>query len=446
MRPFRLDRRTFLRGAGAALALPVLDAMLDGNGVAYANGRRIPTRLGVFFFGNGVRLDRWVPRTTGPGWTPSEELAPLAPHKEYVNVVSGCTALASCCRGHHGGVTAVLSGYELDQIPAGSAPFASRFSAPTFDQIAAPLIGQGTLFPTLEIGVSPRVLGDQGFTLQAISHKGPESPQFPECSPAALYTRLFGTALPSSEVGPDAQLRASVLDAVSEDARRLQKRLGAADRARMDQHLTSLSELRQQILALPPGMQDCAPREPITLANEDTGGVEPLEDVSELQMELLAAAWACDLNRVATFMFHGASSHTVFANLGHTTEEHMLSHDGGQQEAVHEAVVYVVSRFARLLEKLRARTEGEGHLLDHAAIVLTTDTAEGYTHSDADFPIAIAGRASGALRHPGIHHRGHKDRNTSDVMLAVLQAVGTGLTRIGHGKGESSTPMTEILP
>jgi hypothetical protein len=442
MRPFVLSRRSFLRGTGVALALPVLDAMLDGNGLAYADGTTIPTRFGVFFFGNGVRLDRWVPSRTDASWDLSSELAPLADHKPYLNVVSGCSALASCCRGHHGGVTALLSGRQLDQLPAGNAPFASRFSGPTFDQLAAPIIGRDTLFPTLELGVSPRVLDDQGFTLKAISHKAPDAPQFPECSPAALYTRLFGSGAPDA-LDPRAKLRASVLDAVQEDARSLQKRLGAADRARLDQHLTSLSELRRQILVPRP---ECAGVTPVNSDPEPDGGAEALADVAELQMELLAAAWACDLNRVATFMFHGASSHTVFSNLGHTVEEHLLSHDSTQQEKVHEAVVWVVGRFARLLDKLKARTAGDGHLLDHAAILLTSDTAEGYTHSDLDFPIAIAGRAGGALRHPGIHFRATDERNTSDVMLALLQAVGTGFTEIGAGRGYSNTPLTEILP
>jgi hypothetical protein len=446
MKPFRLSRRTLLKGVGAAVALPTLEAMLNSSGTAFAAGLTPPKRFATFFFGNGVILNKWVPTATGGNWQLSPELAPLANVKDYINVVSGYQVKTPDRRGHHNGQAGILSGYPFIEMRAVNANYASKFGGPSIDQVAASRIGQDTTFRSLEIGVSKRVVFGEGPTLRYISHKGPDAPVPPEYNPAALFNRLFGSfTTPGNTPDPRTQLRANVLDAVREDARRLQARLGSADRARLDAHLTGISELRQQILALPPEYTSaCVKPDPITQNNQDTNGREPLEQVSRAMSDLLVMAWACDLTRVASYMFTGSVGYTVFHMLGQTEGNHDLTHDASKQNQVHDAVVWVVRQFAYLLEKLKATPEAGGNLLDNSCLLLTTDVAEGLYHSINDYPIVVAGRAGGYLKYPGVHLRSTSQENTSDVLLTCLKSVGTGVTSVGEGSGLSQSECAGI--
>ncbi len=444
MKRFVLGRRALLKGAGAAVALPVLEAMLNGNGTAFAQGQPFPRRFVTWFFGNGVILPRWRPTGTGAGYQLSEELAPLEPVKDYVNVVTGHDVKTPDLRGHHNGAAAMLSGAPFIPLPPNGAPYASKFGAKSVDQLAADLIKGSTPYPSIQIAVSKRVTTGEGPTLQFLSHRGPDQPLPPTFSPAKLYADLFGGFDPKDPTDPRDRLRVSVIDAVRDDARRLRARLGAADRARLDAHLTALSELRGQILALPPKLTSSCQKVPAPEStNADVNGVEQLETVSKIFSDLLALAFACDLTRVASFQFTGSVGGQVFAQLGHADNQHALTHDSAKQNEVHDSVVFTMKQLAYLLQKLAGSIEGEGNLLDNCCILCTSDVAEGLVHSVTDYPIVVAGRAGGFLKFPGIHHRG-SGQNTSDVLLTCLQAVGTGLTSVGKDSGFSSTPCTAI--
>jgi len=446
MRPFRLSRRTLLKGAGAAIALPTLEAMLNSSGTAFAQGAPIPKRFATFFFGNGVILNRWKPTATGPGWQLTEELAPLSNVKSYVNVVSGYKIKIPNLRGHHCGAAGILSGYPFIALPPGGAPYNSKFGGPSVDQVAADAIGTSTTFPSLQIAVSKRLTRGEGPTLQFLSHRGPDSPLPQEFNPAALFNRLFATFSPPDPTDPRDRLRLSVLDQVRADARRLQAKLGTADRARLDAHLTSISELRTQIMALPPVITSaCVPPGAVTETNVDIGGIEQLESVSKAMSELLVLAWACDLTRVASYQFSGSVGGTVYSAVGQTTGEHTLTHDAQMQGQVHDAVVFVHARFAYLLEKLMASPEGTGNLLDNSCVLLCSDVCEGLVHSITDYPILVAGRAGGYLKYPGVHHRSTSADNTSDVLLTCLRAVGANVSSVGAEGGLSSNPCTGIM-
>lgn len=440
---FRLSRRAVLRGAGALVALPALEAMLGTDGTAWADGTPLPLRLGVFFFGNGVIKSRWVPAEVGATWSLSEELSPLANVKEYLNVSSGREIKVADLRGHHNGAAAILSATPFIPLPPNGAPYSSKFGGPSIDQVAADVIGLGTPIKSLQLAVSKRPEKDQGPTVQFVSHRGPDLPLAPEFSPANLFTRLFGGGLATD---PRTRARLTALDAVRDDARRLQQRLGAADRARLDAHLTAISEVRREILAsAPAGTGACVVPPPVTETNTDANGVEPLQAVSRAMSDLWALAWACDLTRVVSLQHHGATSSTVFASEGQTTAEHLLTHDSTAQGQVHDAVMETMRNGAYLLEKLKATPEGTGNLLDRSCVLITSDVCEGLYHSGTDYPLVVAGRAGGALRYPGVHDRSAASENTSDVLLSCLQAVGTGLTSVGGGTAVSSTPCAGVL-
>jgi hypothetical protein len=450
-----LSRRTLLRGSGAAVALPLLEIMLNAHGTALAQGAPLPKRFGVWFFGNGVRLDRWVPQQTGANWALSEELAPLVDAarkidvKRYVSVVSGYNVKTAYLRGHHDGLAALMSGAPIIPLPANGAPYSSKFSLKSIDQIIADKIGVGTAFPSLQLAVSKRFIRFEGPTLQYLSHRGPDEPMPQETNPATVFNRLFANVQAQPTTDPRDQLRVSVLDAVRDDAKRLQAKLGMADRQRLDAHLTAVAEVRNKILAAPPVITSaCVKPAAVTETNQDVNGVEPYEKVSTLMSDMLAIAWACDLNRVATIQFSGSVGGHSFRDLSGGAprdSEHGLTHDSNEQGKVHDAVVFSMRNFAYFLDKLQKTPDGTGNLLDRSCILCTSDVAEGLSHSSNDYPILVAGGAGGALKTPGVHVRSTSGESTSDVILACMQAVGAGVTSVGAKEGYSTNPCKAIL-
>jgi hypothetical protein len=450
MSRFALNRRHFLRGVvggvGAAVALPTLEVMLNNHGTAYAAGGELPTRFGVFFFGNGVRLNRYLPQGTGADWRLSEELASLVNVKDYINVVSGYRAKAGYGRrGHHDGAAAILSGIPFVELPHAETSYSSKFGGPTIDQVAADLIGN-TTFRSLQVGVSKRVTTGEGPGLQYIAHRGPDEPLQPEYNPQALFTRLFASFTPKDPNDPTNTFRGHLLDAIREDARALHRSLGVNDRHRLDAHLTSIDQLQREISALPPVLTSgcVVPSTPAT-DNRDMNGQEPMIEVARAMNELVVLAMACDLTRVVSYMLTGGVGGIVYHFLGENREQHGLSHEPQAREFLHRAISWNYERFAHLIELLKNTPDGAENLLDHSVWLATTDVAEGESHSSDDYPIVIAGKGSGRLKYPGIHHRGTTANNTSDVLLSLMQAAGTGLTEIGRDQGYSNQRCEPIM-
>lgn len=452
MRPFRLSRRAVLRGVAggslATLALPTLDAMLNGHGTAFAqSGAPLPKRFGVFFWGNGVRLPKWTPAESGPGYALTEELAGLANVKDYVSIVSGTSIKSGNERGHHAGCVGILSGSPMVPQEANGAPYVSTFSAPSIDQVVASALGDVTRFRSLELGVTRQVVSGEGTTLRYLSHNGPDNANPPEYSPGALFERVFGTGFTGggvvATVDPKLALRRSVLDAVRLDANALSKRLGAGDRMRLDQHLSSIRALENQIIAIesaPPPPSGCvAPEHP-----GDLQGASRTE-IATAMADLLALSLACDQSRVFSIMYSGGVSLTVYDEVGASTEHHGLSHDeGGDQPLVHAITTFIIGHLGLFLEKLKDTPEGDGNLLDNCAILASSDCAEGQPHSLDDYPIVVAGRAGGALAHPGVHYRSDSGENASNVLLTLLQAMDLELTEFGNGGGHTTSTVDAL--
>jgi hypothetical protein len=438
-----LGRRTLLRGAlrGAAvgIGLPALQAMLNGNGTALASGRPLPRRLGVFFWGNGVRHKFWVPQQRGARWYLSEELEPLARVKPYLNVVTGMKVKTGNEQGHHAGTVGILSGCPMVSQPHPSSAYASTFSGPSIDQVAAAVIGRDTPFRSLELGVSRRVTENEGTTLLYMSHRGPDAPNPPEYDPQAVFRRLFG--------GAGAALGPGVLDAAAEDARALASRLGAEDRRRMDQHLQDIRELERRVSrpTLISGRGRQCPSPAALAAIAEVAGAPAHAELNAAMSRLVALSLSCDLTRVFTLMFSGSVGETSFWEVGEDKAHHQLTHDEpGDQPLVHAATVFIMRQLAVLLETLAATPDGAGNLLDSAAVLASSDTADGREHTLEDYPVLVAGRARGALRHPGIHYRSDVGENTTTVLLSILRAVGLRLPRFGRKGGEVDQSLSAI--
>jgi Protein of unknown function (DUF1552) len=433
-----LDRRALLRGAlggvGVAVGLPTLAAMLNGNGTALAGGKPLPRRLGIFFWGNGVRHKLWVPAERGANWALSEELAPLAQVKPYLNVVTGMNVKTGNEQGHHAGTVGILSGRPMVSQPHPSSAYASTFSGPSIDQVAADVIGRGTPFRSLELGVSRQVTENEGTTLLYLSHRGPDAPNPPEYEPERLFDRLFGGA--ARTVGK------SVLDVVAADARALAAVLGKEDRRRMDQHLSSIREIERRLQPSKTAKQ-CAASPPTPAQGKP--GAFPHAARSEEMARLLALALSCDLTRVFSFMFSGSVGETAFWEVGEDKSHHQFTHDeAGDQPIVHAATVFVMEQYARLLEVFAETPDGAGNLLDQSVVLATSDTADGRGHTLEDYPIVLAGRAGGALKYPGVHYRSAQGENTSKVLLSMLRAAGVPLAKFGAKGGAVKDSLTAI--
>jgi len=319
----------------------------------------------------------------------------------------------------------------------------------SIDQVAADAIAGTTTFKSLQLAVSKRYTTGEGPTLANMSHRGPDSPMPQEVNPARLFNTLFAGFTPKDPRDPRDGLRASVLDAVKDDASALQSKLGARDRARLDAHLTGLSELRTRILALPPVItSSCAKPTQPTQTNQDVGGVEPIETVSSLMSDLLAMAFACDLTRVASFQFSGSVGGHCFKFLTPNDprdSEHSITHEAAQQDKVNEAVKFTMRNFAYTLNALKRTIDSPtSNVLDNTVVLCTSDVAEGLDHSINDYPVLLAGKGGGALR-SGYHFRSSNGRNTSDILLTCMKALGTGLASVGKDSGYSTTPIAELL-
>lgn len=438
---FTLSRRTLLRGAlgGGVLAcvgLPVLDAMLDSHGEAMADGAQLPKRLMTWFFGNGVRLNRFVPVNQGPNYTLSDELAPLADVKDYCAILSGRDTKSGYPKiTHHEGMS-IFSGHPM----ADQSGLYSKAGGPTIDQVAASHIGKKTTFASLEVGVSRMVSKNEGSTMQFLSHKGTNEPLPPEYDPSALFARVFASFNPSQ--AKTIALRTSVLDAVKEDTNRLRQRVGTRDKLRIDSHLEGINALQKQIKALPP---ICTLPPGPTETNTAVDGTEPIGSTARAMADLLVYAFACDLTRVASYMFTGGVGATVFRDLSFTEEHHVTTHTSNFA-AVHKGVLYTMENFAYLIKRMKATPDGTKTLLDNSVVYCTSDCSEGYTHDVTEMPIIVAGRGGGALRYPAVHDASTNGENTANALLSCIRTVAPDVASVGSKLGISTTPCAALAP
>ena len=434
-----LSRRTVLRGvfrgAGVFLALPTLDTMLNGRGTAYACGGAIPRRFGLFFWGNGNLPAKWTPTGDSTEWELSEQLQPLAGVKDQITVVSGFSVKLTNAYPHSSGAAGILSGAPIQEVGSDA-----TFSAPSIDQVIAAEIGNDTLYRSIQTGAT---------SMTGLSYNGPSSINPPETDPYAFYQRLFGATFrePGEKglVDPRLALRRSVLDSVMEDIGVLEKRVGAADRARLDQHLTGIRELEERLSQLeadPPNLEACArPAEPLA-SYPDEDGRPQIAARNRAMVDMLAMALACDQTRVFAHYLTEPVSDWLFP--GATAGAHQLTHDENDpQPQVNANTLTAVTEFAYLVEAFRNVPEADGTLLDNCAIFGGSEVSEGRTHSLDEKPIVIAGAACGALK-TGLHHRSYTQDNASKVLLTLIRAMDIPLAEFGVDEARVTESLSEI--
>ena len=442
----QLPRRTFLRGLGATIALPALDAMTPP--LAAQAAKRAPLRLAFTYVPNGVTLPDWTPMGTGRAFALSRILAPLTPHHDDVLVLTGLAHKNAYALGDGPGDHARAAAAYLTGVHPRKTAGADIQNGVSVDQIAAAHIGADTRFRSIELGCDDsRAVGncDSGYSCaytNSLSWRSPTSPMPPETNPRLAFERLFG----AFDAGLDAEARArrtyyrrSILDAVLERTRTLVTDLGPSDRRKLDEYMTAIREIERRIELAEQDMRDLPP------GLEAPTGVPVLyADYARLMFDLQVVAFQADLTRVATLMMGREGSLRTYPEIGVPDPHHPLTHHGGKPDWI-ERVTQInrhhMELFAGFVQKLKDTPDGDGTLLDHSLIVYGSGIADGDKHSHENLPVLLAGRGGGLA--PGRHVVYPEGTPMTNLYLTLLDRLGVREDAIGDSTGRIEQ-LTEI--
>jgi hypothetical protein len=450
---FVIPRRTMLRGllaggVSVAVPLPRLGGMLNESGTAYADGAAMPLRFGVWFFGNGIIPDRWVPRQVGSGdeWQLSEQLAPLTAVKSHLSVLSGFSIKIPNNSPHASAPCAALTGAQVQ---------GNSVKLPSIDQLISPAISQGVAYPNgYHVGIS-NTSGATALGL-SISYRGSNAANPPNFSPAQAFkdflgfTNQGGPGMPKP-VDPELLNRSSVLDAVAEDAQALRARLGMDDQMRLDHHLEGIHQLQGQIAkqAMPVATGPIPDPDKLYAGRGNDGAITRARH--QAFADLLVFAMASDITRVFSVMFTSPACHGNYADCGlapssfHEDYGHRTSKDGvsAATKGFNTGVKFAMSNLADLLSRMKSTPDGAGNLLDNSAVYSTSCVSESQTHSGLDFPLLVAGKAGGKLKSD--QHVRLLDENVSKVPFSLLTAFGANAASFGDSEGKVTSGVAELL-
>jgi hypothetical protein len=430
-----LPRRTFLRGVGATLALPLLDAMKPA--AAALAPFQSPIRLGYVYTPNGIvgacdkspRPFMWTPKATGANVEFSPTMKALEPYREHLNVFSGLAQVTGRALGDgpgdHARATATfLTG--VHPYKTGGADFRLGISA---DQIAAKALGQYTQLSSLELGLEPQPLAgncDSGYTCayMSMSWRGPNSPLPAEINPRAVFERLFGDG---DSTDPDVrrvrlEKQKSVLDYVSDSLSRLQRRVSTGDTKKIEEYLDAVRDIERRIaLAEAQSLNADVP-------HLDRPGAVPDDylQYSKLMIDLQVAAWQTDMTRVASFMLGRDGSNRAYREIGISDGHHSISHHQGDGERLDKLIKIDelhVAMYAYLLKRLQETSDGDGTLLDHSLVLFGSSISESNIHTHDDLPIVLAGTANGRIA--GNRHLVYsKETPLNNLFLSMFDLAG----------------------
>ena len=430
-----LPRRTFLRGAGAALALPLLDAMVPAMTALAATPAAPVRRLGFVFIPMGCDGTRWTP----PGGDKLEELSPilssLAPVKEHVSVLTNME-LKNAYPGTH----ATSNSAFLSAARAKHTESADFFLGTTVDQIAAKQLGKETQLPSLELAMDMlQTVGqcDNGYACvyqNNLSWSSPTTPLPAEAHPRLVFESLFGEGGKPADRRAALRRRASLLDFVKEDIQQLGKTLGPADRARLDEYLDSVREVERRIQKAEADATGGA----LPDLDRPVGVPASYADHARLMFDLQVLAWQGDVTRVITFQLARETSNRTYPEIGVSDPHHPLSHHGNDPAKIARMAkinTFHVSLFAEFVAKLKATKEGNGTLLDHSAVLYGSGMGNPNVHDHINLPILVAGGAACGMK-GGRHIRFNKATPLANLYLTLLDKVGVKIDKFADSKGK----------
>ncbi len=427
-----LDRRSVLRGMGAAIGLPLLDAMIPARTALAQTAAAPKPHLGFIYFPHGAVMDKWTPAAAGKDFEFPQIIKPLEPHRKYVTIVSGLENKPAISPAVH----AIMPGTWLSCVH----PRASNdpWGGVTVDQIAAQHIGQDTPFPSIEIGTESRGGGgtcDRDFGCSysgTISFSTPSTPLPVEVNPRTLFQRLFGQGDTPEERKAISRQYSSILDLVQTEANDLKRDLGPQDRAMLSDYLESVHEIERRVQKM-----EARDLSTLKLPGTPLGVPERLDDHLNLMFDLTALAWQANLTRVFSMMMVAEVSGQTYNNIGVSDAFHPLSHhqnDPAKMERLAKIQTYHSTVFAKFVAKLAATPDGEGTLLDHSILLYGSNMSNSNMHNNYPLPSAIVG---GYGKIKGNQHLKYDNREPlANLLLTVLDRAGIPQDKVGDSSGE----------
>jgi hypothetical protein len=437
LKQLSLDRRTFLRGAGASLALPFLDAMTP----AFAATAKAVPRLAFLYIPNGVNPHTWTPEGTGKEFSFSPALAPLEPFKNQVNVFTNLSHHAADRQNDGAGDHSRATGVFLSGCHAKRTQGADLHLGITADQIAAQSLGKDNVLPSLELSLEDRNIAplcDEGYTCaysNTLSWSSATTPLPMENDPRLVFERLFGEEGNPKERAIRIKEDRSILDSVNGAMARLQGRLGSNDKRKVDQYFSSIREVELRLQRI----EKQNAESPLAGAEitRPLGVPEKFEDHIHLMFDLQVLAFQGDITRVATLMFGREMAVRSYPQIGVSDSHHSLSHhDNNPAKLAKLAKIdaYHVAQVAYLLGKLRDARDGENSLLDNSMIVYGAGIANGNLHNHEKLPVFVAGGGARQVQ-GGRHVVLSAETPMANLLRGVLEKVDVHTEAIGDSTG-----------
>jgi hypothetical protein len=426
-----ISRRMVLRGMGAAVALPFLEAMVPALGPAAKAASSPLMRFAVIFVPLGERPGYWTPAKPGSDFEFTPILKPVEPFRNYITVVS---ELCNPLDGHAVSVAAWLSG---------TVPFRTIaenvHAGVTIDQVIANKIGQDTPFPSLELATEDFTgwIGgcDTAYScayMNTISWKNPTTPLPMEINPRVVFERMFGRPGTRAQRVERLQENRSILDSVRADVADLEKRLGTKDRARLNDYLDNLREIEQRIQR-----SEKQATTSVNLPDAPIGIPEAFDEHAQIMYDLMAVAYEANVTRVISYMKSRDASQRVYPNIGVMEPHHAMSHHGNNPEKLAGLVkvnTYHMSLFAKFLERLKSTPDGDGSLLDHSIILYGSGMSESDTHSRLNLPTLLVGGGAGQMK-GNRHVQAGKETPIANMMVSLANKFDCGLEKFGISTG-----------
>jgi Protein of unknown function (DUF1552) len=425
-----LSRRTVLKGTGAAVALPLLDAMIPAATALAATAAAPKPRMAFVYFPHGAVMDQWTPKKEGADFDLPQILAPLKPFQKQLTVISGLENRSAIAAPVH----AITPGTWLSCVP----PRISHdpYGGTTIDQIAAKHIGQTTPLPSIEVGTEER--GGEGSCDRnygcsygkTISFRDPATPLPMEHNPRKLFQQLFGAGDTAQERELLAREDRSLLDLVSRDAATLKRQLGARDRAAVDDYLTTVREIERRAQQL--SGRDLSA---VNLPDAPSGIPSRFDEQMRLMFDMIALAFQANLTRVATFMMAAEVSNQPYNFIGISDAFHPLSHHANnaqKMERLARVQAWNTGEFARFVKKLQSLPDGDGNMLDNSFILFGSNMSDSNLHNHYPLPTAVVGGGMGKLK--GNQHLRYAEKTPiANLHLTLLDRIGVPMEKLGDG-------------
>jgi hypothetical protein len=433
-----VPRRTFLKGVGVTMALPLLDAMVPAATALAQTAARPVRRFGAVYIPHGLLQSQWLPATSGPDFEFTPILKPLEPFKDRLVVLSGLSAGPTVQNGGH---AVAPASYLTGNVQPKQTENTDVRASITLDQALAKAIGHETVFPSLELATEDfsTSLGacDTGYSciyMNTISWAGPTTPLPMETNPRAVFERMFGGGATPSERRARMESDRSILDGVLQSARRMESSLSPRDRARMSQYLDNVREIERRIQRA----EVQASRNPVDL-EAPVGAPESYDDHVALMLDLLAIAFQADLTRVFTFMAMRDITSRAFPQIGVPDPHHALSHeangrsdDPNQQVKFTKVNIHHTTLFANFIEKLRSTSEGDGNLLDHSLVLYGSSMSNANDHTHGPLPLMLLGGGAGQMKKLGHHIASPLNTPMANMLLSVARKTGLDAEQFGE--------------